>query len=327
MIVRLFKTNQVKGLIFLLLFQVLIYLNAFIHPQIPSATVGLPFVYQLFVSPWINFPFVSVIFSFVLITFQALLFNFFIIQTGMLGKPTYLPAFFYVLICSLLPESLYTNPASIANTFVLFGLMCAWEIARKPASVPAIFTGAFLLSIGSLIYPPVLLLLLWFLIGLFMLSNAGVKEVLVLLIGFSIPYIYTFTAYFCLSSPDAFVADFFIVPIGLPDYRIQFRITEYIIYTVIVLTMGISFSHYIMTTHFYKVVQKRMFQVFGYLLLAVLVSGAFYNLFQKHHLVLLGFPMAIFLSFYFLQVKKSWIADLIIITVFTLMIMLQFDYY
>jgi len=327
MIVRLFKTNQVTGLIFLLLFQVLIYLNAFIHPQVPSAPIGLPVVYQLFVSPWINFPFVSVIFSFVFIISQALLFNFFMEQIGLLGKPTYMPAFFYVLICSLLPENLYTNPATIANTFVLPGLMCAWEIARKPASVPAIFTGAFLLSIGSLIYPPVLLLLIWFLASLFVLSNAGVKEVFVLLIGFCIPYIYTFTAYFWLSSPEAFVDDFFVMPIGLPDYRLQFRITEYILYAVVVLTMGLSFSHYIMTAHFYKVVQKRMFQVCGYLLLAVIISGAFYNLFQKHHLVLLGFPMAIFLSFYFLQLKKSWIADLIIITVFTLVIILQFDYY
>lgn len=327
MIVRLFKTNQVTGLFFLLLFQVLIYLNAFMHPQVTSAPIDLPVVYQIFVSPWINFPFVSVIFSFVFITSQALLFNFFMVQTGMLGKPTYMPAFFYVLICSLLPENLYTNPATIANTFVLFGLMCAWEIARKQASVPAIFTGAFLLSIGSLIYPPVLLLLIWFLAALFVLSNAGVKEVSVLLIGFCIPYLYSFTAYFWISSPEAFVTDFFVIPIGLPDYRLQFRITEYILYAVIVLTMGFSFSHYIMTTHFYKVVQKRMFQVCGYLLLAVLVSGAFYNLFQKHHLVLLGFPMAIFLSFYFLQLKKSWISDLIIITVFTLVIILQFDYY
>lgn len=327
MIVRLFKTNQVTGLIFLLLFQVLIYLNAFIHPQAPSEPIELPVFYQVIFGSWIHFPWVSVILSFVFITSQALLFNFFMVQTGMLGKPTYMPAFFYVLICSLLPENLYTDPATIANTFVLFGLMCAWEIARKPASVPAIFTGAFLLSIGSLIYPPVLLLLLWFLVALLVLSNAGVKEVAVLLIGFFLPYLYTFTAYFWLSTPEAFLSDFFILPFGLPDYRLQFRVTEYILYAVIVLTMGISFSHYLMTAHFYKVIQKRMFQVCGYLLLAVLVSGAFYNLFQKHHLVLLGFPMAIFLSFYFLQLKKSWMADLIIITVFTLMIILQFDYY
>lgn len=327
MIVRLFKNNQVSGLIYLLLFQVLIYLNAFIHPQAPLTPVGLPVFYQLLFTPWITFPFVSVIFSFIIITLQALLFNFFIVKTGMLGKPTYMPAFFYVLICSLLSENLYINPATIANTFVLLGLMCTWEIGMKPASVPAIFTGSFLLSIGSLIYPPAIFLFFWFLAALLVLSNPGVREVSILLIGFCIPYLYIFTGYFWLSSPQKFIDDFFIMSYGLPDYRLQFRIIEYMLYAVIVLTMGVSYSHYIFTTHFYKVIQKRMFQVFGYLLLAVIVAGAFYNLFQKHHLVLLGYPIALFLSFYFLQVKKSWIADIIIITIFTLMIILQLDYY
>jgi hypothetical protein len=327
MIVKLFKTNQASGLIFLLLFQVLIYLNAFIHPQIPSAPVNLPVFYQFFVGTWVNFPFISVIFSFVLITTQALLFNSFMVQTGILGKPTYMPAFFYVLICSLLPENLYTNPATIANLFVIFGLMSAWKISQKSASVPTIFTGAFLLSIGAHIYPPLLLLLIWFLVALFVLSNASVKEVLVLLVGFCIPYIYTFTAYYWLISPHAFVAHFFIIPFGLPDYSLQFSITEYILYAVVILTMGLSYYHYITITHFYKVVQKRMFQVCVYLLLAILVSGAFYNLFQKHHLILLASPLSVFLSFYSLQKKKTWLADLIIITVFVLMIILQFDYY
>lgn len=327
MIVRLFKTNQATGLIFLLLFQALIYLNAFTHSQPTVETVDLPGLYQIFIASWMNKPFITVIGSFLLITLQALLFNYFIVRTGILGKPTYMPAFVFVVICSLLPENLYMNPATLANFFVLFGLISAWEMARKPVSVPPVFTGAFLLSVGSLFYPPLLFLLIWFLIALGILTNATIKEVAVLLIGFFIPYLCAFTAYFWLSTPQDFLSTFFIEPFGLPDYRLKFRITEYALYAVIVLTMGISFSHYLLTTHFYKVVQKRMFQVLGYILLTVILAGAFYNMFQKYHLILLSFPMAVFLSFYFLQLKKSWIADLIIITIFTLVIILQFDYF
>lgn len=327
MIVRLFKTNQVTGLIFLLLFQVLIYLNALTHTQPTIESVDMPGLYQTFFASWMNKPFISVMGSFVLITLQALVFNYLIIQTGILGKPTYLPAFVFVVICTLLPENLYMNPATLANIFVLFSLISAWEMARMPVSVPPIFTGAFLLSLGSLIYPPLLFLLLWFLIALVILTNATIKEIALLLIGFFIPYLYAFTAYFWLSTPQDFLSTFFIEPFGLPDYRLKFRITEYILYAVIVLTMGISFSHYLLTTHFYKVIQKRMFQALGFLLLTVILAGFFYNMFQKHHLVLLGFPMAVFLSFYFLQLKKNWIADLVFITIFILVIILQFDYF
>ncbi|MCX7743259.1 MAG: DUF6427 family protein [Flavobacteriales bacterium] len=327
MIVRLFKNNQVAGLIFLLVFQILIYLNALTHSPPSVEPANLPDLYKSFIASWMNDSLVLALGSFVLITLQALLFNYLVVQTGILGKPTYMPAFVFVLICSLLPENLYMNPATLSNIFVLFGLISTWEIARKPVAIPPVFTGAFLLSVGSFIYPPLLFLLVWLLIALGILSNATVKDVAVLLIGFFIPYLYMFTAYFWLSTPEDFLTTFFVKPFGLPDYRLKFRITEYILYAVIVITMGFSFMHYLLTAHFYKMVQKRMFQVLGYLLLTVIIAGAFYNLFQKHHLVLLGFPMSVFLSFYFLQLKKNWIADLIILSIFTLIIILQFDYF
>lgn len=327
MIIRLFKTNQVTGLVFLLIFQVLIYLNAFLHRL---TLIDRPIHSALFEQiPWlpITYPWLSALISFIFVLLQALWFNYFIYSVNILGRLTYLPAFFYILIATVFPENLYLSPGLLANFFLLAGMMGLWQIAHTKQLPRPVFFTAIVFSLASLIYSPVLILLPWFFLALFTFARSQFRIVLVGLIGWFLPYFYTSIAYLFFTDISVFFHDFFIVPFGLPDYRLDLGIIEYMICVWLFGLFIASFYHYLHTTHFYKVVQKRSLRIWGMMLLLLVISAAFYNYLQLSHILLLSFPLATFFSTYFLHIKKYWVADLLTIFIISCLFVLQFSYF
>jgi hypothetical protein len=53
----------------------------------------------------------------------------------------------------------------------------------------------------------------------------------------------------------------------------------------------------------------------------------YFPFFNRHHLVLLAFPAGVFLSFYFLNLRRRWWADVITLLLFSAMVVLQFEFY
>ncbi|MBE2246983.1 MAG: hypothetical protein IAE67_06965 [Candidatus Competibacteraceae bacterium] len=325
MIIRLFKTNQITGLFFLLLFQSLVYLNAFLHPFYSEQIIQHPALYRFMLGDWIQISWLSALISFSLVLLQALWFNYFIHSTNLLGQPTYLPGFFYVLICSLFPQNLFVSPSLLANIFLLPGIIGIWQIAHTKSHPRLIFFTAISFSMAALIYPPALVLFPWFLWSLFVFSTPMFRHILVAMLGWLLPFFYVLLVYFINDNVSFFLQDFFISPFGLPDYRLHTGLMEYIILAWLLAMLIASFYRYLQTIHYYKVVQKRTFRIWGAMLVLLIASAFFYNFLPFSHIVVVGYPLSIFYSTFFLHLRKLWISDLLTLLIIVCLLVLQFS--
>ena len=327
MIINLFKTNQTTGLLFLLLFQVLIFINPMLHRDIVLPSFQPNIFFDLIFGGWLHFKILNLIISFILLLMQALLFNLFIIQINLLNKPTYLPAFFFLIFNAAIPQYLYINPPAIANIFIFLSLSLLFQSAQSGSRSLSLFFASMFLSLGSMFYSPLLFLFFWILISNITLSNSTLKDYLILFAGFCIPYLYTFTFYIWTDHSDVFFTQVFAAPVGWVNQFPEFSTFEILLILSLFLLVVLSFYQYISSAFLYKLMQRKFYRVLFYLFSIILIASFFYDIAYKEHLLTIVYPCAVFLSSYFLKMKKMWMADVAIVLILLLLFTVQFQFY
>lgn len=329
MIVSLFKTNQISGIVFLFLFQALLFMNAFLHPLPPVDLSNETPLYTQLIAPVLTYKWIQLAMAFMLIFFQALLYNYLIIQLNILGKTTYLPAFFYVVVSGMLPGNLYLNSGMLAMSFALIALFIFFRVIGSKHVVRHVFYTAVVLSLGSLFYFPLIyfLVFLWF--ALMILGQFSMRRWLASLLGFLLPYTYVLMFYYWNNGLLLYWRQDVLSFLGLMDGSQLAGISwaEIVLYVLLAGIMISGTLKYLRTRNGYKVIQRKIYNLFGFFLFVVLVSGALLPYFNRHHIVLLAFPAGVFLSFYFLNLRRKWVADIITLLLFTSMVALQFEIY
>src|SRR5687767_13829958 len=119
MIINLFKTNQISGIVFLVIFQLLVFLNPALHAVPLRYNTEDTILYNTLFESWAHIKWLNLSLSFTLIFTQALIYNYLVIQLNLLGRTTYLPAFFYLLIACMLPGNLLFNSGIVAASFIV----------------------------------------------------------------------------------------------------------------------------------------------------------------------------------------------------------------
>jgi|GEM_PF-4477779 len=328
MIISLFKTNQISGIVFLFLFQALLFLNAFLHPIPLIDPARETQIFETVFGPVTLLKWVQLPLAFVLIFLQALLYNYLIIQLNILGRTTYLPAFFYVVASCMLPVNIYLNSGMVAMSFSLLALFTFFRLVSPKFPLRQVFYTSFLFSLGSLFYFPLVYFLPFVWVALLTLGYMGLRQWMVSIIGFVVPYIYVFLYYFWFDGLPEFwekdVKPFF----GFPDLLAAgFTIAELALFGLLVFIMASSAYTFIRTRFTYKVIQRKIYRIFSWFFLFVFLSVAYMPFFNRHHLVLLAFPAGVFLSLYFLNLRRQWWADVITVLLFSAMVVLQFGFY
>lgn len=102
--------------------------------------------------------FASAAMATILVFFQALFVNLFSDEFRLMGERNWFPGLFYALVTSALPDFLFVSSALVGITFIPFTLWRLYKAYQKPNVTDAIFDGALWIGVGSLFYPPVLIL-------------------------------------------------------------------------------------------------------------------------------------------------------------------------
>lgn len=112
-----------------------------------------------------------------------------VININRLGKRATFFASIALLLCTfLLPQSAALSPSFLASFALLASLLQFFRAYDKKNSVLEVFNAAFFAGLSGLLYPPGIWFGLFALFAWFILRTFNAKELIILLVGFLLPY-------------------------------------------------------------------------------------------------------------------------------------------
>lgn len=130
--------------------------------------------------------FVHTFFSTLLIIVQAGIFNRILIRNKAFDESTYLPAFFYMLVASVIPDFMSLSPQLMSMTFILLAFGSVLRRIDNQATDELFLNSGVFVGIATMIHLPSCIFLFVFLFALIAFSSAILRRLLIYLFGFSL---------------------------------------------------------------------------------------------------------------------------------------------
>jgi hypothetical protein len=302
------------------------WISAFVDPQLPGEAVyetNQMVLYSIVRNIIGIHPLAGEIFSFSILIVMVFLITYFNTSVFFINKRTFLPALFYILLCSIFPECRVLNPVLPASLFLMLAIMRIMETYRKPGTAFDFFDAGILISIGSLFYINVIWFGFLMITGVVLLRSGNVKEPAISILGLITPYILITGLYYVLGKDiGVFFSD-----IG----RNLFEETpgyDFSRMTIIVLILSgliflISIVFLMMQMNAKKIKSRKTFWL---LLWALFISFSAYFLLPSVSVEIIwitGIPACYILAHYFVFVRKKVLPEIIFSGFFLLIILLQ----
>jgi hypothetical protein len=187
----IFKQKTSGNILLLLVYGLILKFNLFLHPSGPLQQPEDHFLYTgliNFLRPLNIPPVVYVLFAFLVLYSQALLFTRICNDQKMLAKPNYLPAMAHMLTTSLFVDWNYFSAPLLVNSFMIwiFYRMITLPNTHKPASV--IFNIGVLTGIVTLLYRPAIVFVVLVILAMFVMRPFRLREWAICLLGITMPY-------------------------------------------------------------------------------------------------------------------------------------------
>jgi hypothetical protein len=197
MLIRFFRSSFLIQYIALVLLAVLLWFPAFINPALPAnISDGYSPLYQLFYPFFSTWPFVTTLIAFLLMLFQAFYFNDFLASNHLVGRASSSGALVFILLMSLSPQQSSMYPLLLAMPLILAAMKTLFLMYDTNENEFNIFNASLYVSLASLIYFPLIMLVGWLYFSLFILRISKLREWIIPLIGIVLPYFFLAVIYF-----------------------------------------------------------------------------------------------------------------------------------
>ncbi len=129
----------------------------------------------------------SFVISSLLIFFSALVFNNICLKHQLIFIPSYLPAYFFVLLNSLFVDQFYAGPVLFVNLFIILSLGEILKLYKANNPTISIFIASLLAGVSSLLNISYLAFFIFVIIGINVFRPFSIKDNLAGVIGFLMP--------------------------------------------------------------------------------------------------------------------------------------------
>lgn len=313
MIIRFYKSTQPAALFLVPVLILALHIHLFFRSPFAYEGEAMP-LYDLLVAGLKFFPdFMVHLFCVGLISSQAFHINYLVIKYEILYKKSFLPAFFYALIMGMYPDFSLMHPLLIVNSILLFVLERGFTLYKTETPLRTMFDLGFFISLATLIYFPCLTIFFGFGISLIFLRPFSFREWFSGLVGFVLPWFYTGIYYFWIDRLGDFGADIGGYFADLTGARVMFEFTLPVILPFFITFAILLLALWTLQSHFYKnVIRTRINQQVMFIFIAVAAISIFITK-ELHlfHFSMLAIPVATFVSYYFLAVKKRLLLELL----------------
>lgn len=320
MLIGIFKKSRVLTPFILILLALLLWADSFIfftHHSLPAQQAAPLFNLLL---PFIqNFPLLQVIAAWCFLIIQAFLVNHIVTSRNLMDRFTLLPALIYVVLMSGTFEMMSLNPVLFANFFLLLALNKIFDAFPEKEIILQVYNVGLLVALAGLFYLPALLFLFLAVIALFTYTVGNIRGLLATLMGFATPFLFL--------GVILYLADVF-----------EENFSAILSYQGLLQVFSHSFSYYtqaflgflgmLFLVAFLKVtfghfgekpirIRKRFHILVWFFFIALLSTLVMEGFFEIHY-ALMVIPLSMFLSVFFMEMKKNLLPEII----FTLLLAL-----
>ncbi len=323
LIVRLFKSSQTPPLFLVpVITLALVLFNIYTQGVVVIRDMNHGVLYALLLDSniaGIKWAVPSLIF--VLITIQAFLFNALINRFEVLYKSSNIPVIIFIILYGLIPGFLALSPFLLVNTLMPVALWKIFTLYKSERPVTRAFDTGLVFSLMILCYLPMALLVVFMYLCIAILRPFNWREWVASALGLLTPAILLFTILFVadklhLRNTEVNTDSW------LPVIRLQSLSWRFIL-PALVMAILLFLSFLKLYANYSKnVIRMRKFQLCFMLLLIFLLLIILIPVQQSaSRFILLIPPVCLFLSYYFIAIRKVWWFELLSIVLVGLIVM------
>jgi len=326
MLLRKFKETgpDVIVLIFIILF--LSWFNAFMHPQMPSSlnydARPMP-LFSLLLSVFGSTPLISVIFSFLLVLLIAFLCVNLNTSVFFISERTFLPALVYVLLSGFFPQQQMLNPALPAVPFLILAVRRILDSYKVQGTAYSFFDAGLLISTGSLFYAGFIWFGLLLMIAIAILRPVNIKEIVISIFGLATPW-FIISGFFYVTGKDMnSLLSSVTYNLFTKEYHPVFPSLTVAALIMLGIILIICALHLLSAINMKKIKSRKTFTL---LIWIFAISTASYFVFKPVSIEIFWFaaiPISYILTHYFVFKRKRLIPEILLTTLFILVILLQ----
>ncbi len=325
MLLRIFRKTDPFVIFLIVAAVVLLWLKPLLNPGIPAAslhdTSPMP-LYALLKTFAADSHIAGTAAVMAMLLLMAYLLVSFNTSVIFIEERTFLPAVIYILLVSFFNEYQTLNPVLPASIFLIAAIRKIMNTYRIQGIAYDIFDAGFLISAGSLFYANFIVFGILLIAGILLLRSAGIRELLLGLIGMVTPWS-LITAYYYVSGKEPFEALALLstnLQADMPDHGLKmYEMAAIVFMTFLVL---ISILHLLSIINTRKIRSRKTF----FLLLSALVISVVMFIVSpsaSYEMVwLAGIPESYFLAHFFLFLRRKIVSE-ILFTIFFLTVVLM----
>ncbi len=253
---------------------------------------------------------------------QSILINHLANKYRLFKEVSLLPGLFYILLVSAIQDFLPISSILLGNTFLILALTSLLGIFKSAKCADAIFNVGFWLGAAALFYNAFILFLFLGLLGLMVLRSFKVREAIMMISGYVLPFIFA-TFYFFWNDQLAVYWDtYFFKQFSFIDFRLAgggntyYKLIILAIFFAMGLFNGYSFEKSYRIRNFINIFYSTLF-ISGFTFL-------FQDNIQLSHFLIIATPLSILLTARFLAMSKTT-AELFHLFIFIAIMLFQFN--
>jgi len=310
-LLRIFKNSRPAGIagLFLLLFG--IFLFSFIQgvnsEGVSSVTEhqGMPF-YNLIFGAIHTVPLLNQSIAMLMM----MLISYMLIRIGvryqLLDQRSLMPAIFFIIFATALPEARQVSPALVGSVFYLLCFAILFEVHDKKPDTFSVFTASVFLVLGSMFY----LKLIWFIplmwASLRTLRPVTWREIFYPIVAYIILALFLFTWYWGVLADGTQFRQVVAENMAFSGGFIPYHLSVYALYGFLLILVMVASVYMVKHFRSHKTVVQVIYQVIFYMFVVGLLFFVLVARFDPASLLFVAFPVSYVLSNFFHRKRNPW---------------------
>jgi len=251
-----------------------------------------------------------VVLAALLITYQCLIFNDFLLNKKAFHENTYVPALIYALVTCLSFDFYTLSPVLLSLTWVLLALRnIFYRIESQSRDVRILSTGIFI-GLAVLCYLPSIIYLASSLLAYLFFANLSFRRFFMLLYGFALPLLIALTYFFLFEASSSFTQQYLLsfLTIERNPYVGDWRLLIIGIVPLVFLLISVyRLGQYKRYTN----QQSKLQGIMSIKIVAALATLLLVRQLAPYHLLYFVPPVAFFITHFLLIIRRVLIAELV----------------
>jgi hypothetical protein len=322
-VLEFFKQNGFISSLVLLPYALLIRINNLFSAKsiIPSEDYSR---LTNFILSSISNPILQGLLASLLVFIQAILINRLVIKHRITKETTHIPGLIFILLSAFLKEFLYLTPELLSLTFIIIATHITMATYNEKEAAGPVFTVGFLIGLSAIFYFPFYFYLFIGIISLIILKSLSLKDILQFVIGLGIPTFFHSVWEFFIESNSNIIPTYF-----FNNFNLAFVLLIQDLKALIVaIVIGIFMLFTLLSYGRYGQQKPTSTQIKIDILYWIAIFSLLSIMVTKNpgyaHILILIFPLSIFICMNFLAMKNKIVAEIIHLFMIIFAIIIQF---